>query len=227
MSSVEFDKVLYKEASKDLLNNEEQLKVYDSTGNCVVLAGPGSGKSKILTLKLARILNEDIEVPQGVACLTYNKECARELKEKLYNLGIIESSTVFIDTVHSFCLNHVIRPYRHLANTNLPKEIKVATSREVRETMYQTFNLTIGKNERYTSSWSTAFNIYRRTFIERKSSEWKTNDSDIAEWILNYEHSLRHQGLIDYDDMVLNGLWMIEENQWIQGLLYQPQPDHL
>ncbi|MFE0503951.1 ATP-dependent helicase [Peribacillus butanolivorans] len=224
MSSLEFDKVLYREASKDLSNNEEQLKVYDSTGNCVVLAGPGSGKSKILTLKLARILNEDIEAPQGVACLTYNKECARELKEKLYNLGIIESSTVFIDTVHSFCLNHVIRPYKHLANTNLPKEIKVATSREVRETMLRTFNLTIGKNERYTSSWSTAFNVYRRTFIERKSSEWKTNDSDIAEWILNYEKSLRYQGLIDYDDMVLNGLWMIEENQWIQGLLQAKFP---
>ncbi|MEE6201059.1 ATP-dependent helicase [Bacillus cereus] len=224
MSSLKFDKLLYREASKDLSNNEAQLKVYDSTGNCVVLAGPGSGKSKILTLKLARILNEDIEAPQGVACLTYNKECARELKEKLYNLGIIESSTIFIDTVHSFCLNHVIRPYKHLVNTNLPKEIKVATSREVRETMLRTFNLTIGQNERYTSSWSTAFNVYRRTFIDRKSSEWKTNDSDIAEWILNYENSLRHQGLIDYDDMVLHGLWMIEENQWIQGLLQAKFP---
>ncbi|MFJ5791506.1 ATP-dependent helicase [Lysinibacillus sp. NPDC093197] len=224
MSSLEFDKVLYREASKDLSNNEEQLKVYNSTGNCVVLAGPGSGKSKILTLKLARILNEDIEGPQGIACLTYNKECARELKEKLYKLGIIESTTVFIDTVHSFCLNHVIRPYRHLVNTNLPNEIKVATSKEVRETMLRTFNLTIGKYERYTSYWSTAFNVYRRTFIERKSSEWKTNDSDIAGWILNYENSLRHQGLIDYDDMVLNGLWMIEENQWIQGLLQAKFP---
>jgi len=224
MSSLGFDNAFYREAFKDLANNDEQLKVYDSTGDCVVLAGPGSGKSKILTLKLARILNEDIEAPQGVACLTYNKECARELKEKLYNLGIIESSTIFIDTVHSFCLNHVIRPYKHLANTNLPKKIKVATSREISETMRQTFDLTIGKNERFTSSWSTAFNVYRRTFIERKSFEWKTNDSDIAEWILNYENSLRHQGLIDYDDMVLNGLWMIEENQWIQRLLQAKFP---
>lgn len=219
MSLVEYDKELYRKAAEDLANNEEQQKVYDSTGNCVVLAGPGSGKSKILTLKLARILNEDVEEPQGVACLTYNKECARELKEKLSNLGINESSAIFIDTVHSFCLNHVIRPYRHLANTNLPKEIKVATSEQVREAMLRTFNLTIGMNERYTSSWSTAFNVYRRTFINRKSSEWKTNDPDIAEWILNYENALRDQGLIDFDDMVLSGLWMIEENQWIQGLL--------
>ncbi|KIL50830.1 ATP-dependent helicase [Jeotgalibacillus campisalis] len=224
MSLLRFDKLLYREAAKDLENNEAQKKVYDSTGNCVVLAGPGSGKSKILTLKLAKILNEDIEPPQGVACLTYNKECARELKEKLNKLGINESSTIFIDTVHSFCLNHVIRPYKHLVNTNLPKKIKVATSKEIKDTMLQTFNLTIGKNEKHTSSWSTAFNVYRRTFLERESSEWQTNDSDIAQWILNYENSLRHQGLIDYDDMVLNGLWMIKENQWIQELLQAKFP---
>ena len=62
---------------------------------------------------------------------------------------------------------------------------------DVTTTMRQTFDLTIGKNERYTSSWSTAFNVYRRTFIERGTSEWKTNDRDIAQWILNYENALR------------------------------------
>lgn len=219
MSFLEFDKELYRRAVEDLVSNEEQQNVYNSTGNCVVLAGPGSGKSKILTLKLARILNEDIEEPQGVACLTYSKECARELKEKLSNLGINESSRIFIDTVHSFCLNHVIKPYKHLVNTDLPKEIKVATSKEVRETMLQTFHLTIGKKQRYTSNLVTAFNIYRRTFIDRNSADWKTNNKDISEWIINYENSLRGKGLIDFDDMVLNGLWMIEENRWIQGLL--------
>lgn len=194
MSSLKFNKSLYKEASKDLMNNEEQKIVYESTGNCVVLAGPGSGKSKVLTLKLARILNEDIETPQGVACLTYNKECARELKDKLRNLGILESSSIFVDTVHSFCLNHIIRPYKHLVSTNLPNQIKVATSREVNDLLNQSFNLTIGMNERITSDWKNAFNVYRRTFIERNSSEWKTNDSDIAEWILNYEELLRNKG---------------------------------
>lgn len=219
MSLLNFDKDIYRRASEDLVNNDEQQKVYDSTGNCVVLAGPGSGKSKILTLKLARILNEDVDPPQGVACLTYNKECARELKKKLSSLGIIESSTIFIDTVHSFCLNHVIRPYRHLAKNNLPKEIKVATSGEIKKLMQQTFNLTIGKDNNYSSNWSTKFDVYRRTFINRNSSEWKTNNSDLAKWILNYEGALRDQGLIDFDDMVLNGLWMIEENEWIQELL--------
>lgn len=219
MLSQDSNRFLYKEAAKDLENNEEQKMVYESTGNCVVLAGPGSGKSKVLTLKLAKIINEDIEPPQGVACLTYNKECARELKEKLNKLGIYESSSIFIDTVHSFCLNHVIKPYKHLVETSLPKKIKVATSQEIYSAKLSSFNMTIGERERMNGGLLTAFDVYRRTFVERTSFEWETNDSEIAEWIINYETVLHRQGLIDYDDMVLHGLWMIEENQWIRDIL--------
>ncbi|EGO8312525.1 ATP-dependent helicase, partial [Enterococcus faecalis] len=219
MSSPNFNRFLYKHAAKDLENNDEQKMVYNSIGNCVVLAGPGSGKSKVLTLKLAKMINEDVEPPQGVACLTYNKECARELKEKLNNIGIYESSSIFIGTVHSFCLNHVIKPYKHLVKTNLPKKIKVATSQEIYAAKLNSFNMTIGKYQSMKGGFLTAFDVYRRTFVERTSFEWETNDSDIAEWIINYETLLHGQGLIDYDDMVLQGLWMIEENQWIQNIL--------
>lgn len=219
MLSLGSNKFLYKEVAKDLEGNEEQQMVYDSNENCVVLAGPGSGKSKVLTLKLAKILNEDVEQPQGVACLTYNKECARELKEKLNELGIYESTSIFIDTVHSFCLNHVIRPFKHLVETNLPPIIRVATSQEIYSAKVNSFNMTIGLREQMSGSFTTAFDVYRRTFVERDSIDWRTNDSEIAEWIINYENSLHSKGLIDYDDMVLHGLWMIEENQWIRDVL--------
>ena len=62
MSQNESDRMLppYLKAAEELRRNSEQWKVYESKGHCVVLAGPGSGKTKVLTVKLARLLAEDI-----------------------------------------------------------------------------------------------------------------------------------------------------------------------
>ena len=77
----------YLTAAEELRRNSEQWKAYESKGHCVVLAGPGSGKTKVLTVKLARLLAEDVAPPRGIACLTYNNECARELVRRLARLG--------------------------------------------------------------------------------------------------------------------------------------------
>ena len=48
-------KFAYVEAAKALRGNDEQWEAYESDGNCVVLAGPGAGKTKTITIKLARL----------------------------------------------------------------------------------------------------------------------------------------------------------------------------
>lgn len=72
----------YLEAAEELRQNPEQWKAYESKGHCVILAGPGSGKTKVLTVKMARTLAEDVDTPRGIACLTFNTECVRELARK-------------------------------------------------------------------------------------------------------------------------------------------------
>src|SRR5947209_3809409 len=94
----------YRIAADDFWDNPGQWQAYESKGHCVVLAGPGSGKTKTLTVKMARILAEDVRPPRGVACITYSNECARELRRRLRLLGVEERPNVFIGTVHSFCL---------------------------------------------------------------------------------------------------------------------------
>src|SRR5271157_2967087 len=120
---------LYIKAAEDLRKNPGQWNAYESEGNCVVLAGPGSGKTKLLTIKMARIIHEKIRSPQGIACITYSTECARELRRRLDVLGIEERRNIYIGTVHGFCLNHIVRPYAKLAGYSLPDPILVADSK--------------------------------------------------------------------------------------------------
>src|SRR3954469_9844969 len=90
--------------------NRAQREALFEEGNTVLLAGPGSGKTATLVLKIARLLDE-IPEPRGLACLTYGNEAAREFESRLGKLGIRKGGRLFTGTVHSFCLAHVLRPF--------------------------------------------------------------------------------------------------------------------
>ena len=203
----------YRLAAEDLRGNAEQWQAYESKGHCVVLAGPGSGKTKTLTIKMARMLAEDVEPPRGIACITYNSECAGELRRRLDRLGVQESRNVFIGTIHSFCLKNAVIPYARLAGMDLPADFKVAIPSDQSLIFDEALSEVYGGHP--PGNWRTDFDKYRRTHLDRDAAEWRT-DGEMAQLIESYEERLRLAGLIDFDDMVLLGLRLIEQNVWIR-----------
>lgn len=183
------NKPTYLVVAEDLRGNPGQRKAYESQKNCVILAGPGSGKTKIITIKVARILNEDIRLPRGIACITYNAECARELKRRLDELGVVENSHIFIGTVHSFCLKNIILPYGKIAGLELPEPLSVAIPKEQDRLMEMA--LLQEKGDEELRRWKIRLARYRRTYLDRDSLEWKNTDEDAAQVIEAYEAKLR------------------------------------
>lgn len=208
----------YQVAAEQLASNEEQWTAYESTGNFVALAGPGSGKTKVLTTKLARIANEDVEDPRGVACVTYSNECARELKRRLATLGVKPSRRVFVGTVHSFCFQHIVHPFAELGGLGVKKPIRVATHDE-QDTCFGrgvANAISVDENPR---KWRFTCDNYRRIHLDREAEDWYGSDKRAARIIEEYEKQLRSFGLIDYDDMVLLGLRLIEKHDWVRHAL--------
>lgn len=160
------DQSSYIRAASELKKNQKQWDAYDSEGHCVVIAGPGSGKTKTLTTKLARILSEDVKEPRGVACITYNNECAKELEDRLSLLGVEPSKRVFIGTVHSFSLTQIILPYAKVAGLELPAEFRVATSGESRQAFSVAVSNTLGNVDNL-NSLESQVGHYRRTIPNR------------------------------------------------------------
>ena len=126
----------------ELRQNQPQWDAFEEPGHCVVLAGPGSGKTKVLTAKVARLLAEATEGPRGVACITYNNECARELRARIDRLGIQSGGRLFVGTVHSFCLACVDVPFGHLYRKELQGPVRVATPRMSRNALAQAIDET-------------------------------------------------------------------------------------
>lgn len=214
---------LYLRAAEDLRENPGQWAAYNAEGHCVVLAGPGSGKTKTLTIKMARMLAEDVNEPRGIACITYNNECAKELEQRLDALGVEPVGRVFIGTVHSFSLTQILLPYAKTAGLGLPEGFKVATQYQQRAALENAHRRTIGGPGNPQDA-NFGMSRYRRSFLDRSVAEWRTRDPQMARLVEAYEGELRAQGLIDFDDMPLLAVRALRANEWLQQALLAKFP---
>lgn len=210
----------YRVQAAGLTRNPGQLAAYNSQGHCVVLAGPGSGKTKTLVLKLARILAEDVLAPRGAACITYSQECARELTRRLEVLGLREAPNLFIGTVHGFCLRHLLMPYGRLADLPIEFPLSVATRRRSDQLLQQVGDRLFGPNHPYKA---VELGRHRRSVLNRASVAWRSEEK-LSAWADGYEAALRREGLIDYDDMVVFGQRLIAEYDWVLPLVQAKFP---
>ena len=214
---------LYVRAAAELRGNAGQWAAYNAAGHCVVMAGPGSGKTKTLTIKMARILCEDVQEPRGVACITYNNECALELEHRLDTLGVQRRKRVFIGTVHSFALTQIVVPYARVAQLGLPEDFRVATH-EQQFAALQTACERVGNPGDDPRNWRLPLDRYRRTMLDRDAAAWRGRDPQVAELVEVYEAELRRNGLIDFDDMPLLALRALRRHPWLRRAILAKYP---
>lgn len=90
--------------------NLEQSAAVLLPGSVFLIACPGSGKTRTLTYKIAYELSRLESQRQFVAAITYTNRAADEIRERIEDLGV-ETSQLWIGTIHSFCLEWIIKPY--------------------------------------------------------------------------------------------------------------------
>ena len=196
--------------------NASQTEAYSFDGHCAVLAGPGSGKTRVLVAKVARLLTQKANGPRGVACITFNHEAVREMRKRLGELGLKPNKGLFIGTVHSFCLACVVAPFGHLFREDLTSNFGVAGFRQQGRALEKALD-SLGLGGR-PAEWKTQFDRYRRAHPFREGERWR-EDPQLAQLIETYENMLHSQGLLDFDDMVLMALDLIRRQQFVRSAL--------
>jgi superfamily I DNA/RNA helicase len=112
-------------------NNElnlQQIAAIQETESVLLIACPGSGKTRTLTYKIAYELGKLISRKEFIIAITYTNNAADEIKERIELIGV-DTNQLWIGTIHSFCLEWILRPY-HLYIDDLKKGFRVINSHE-------------------------------------------------------------------------------------------------
>lgn len=97
----------------DHLNPEQYQAVTTIEGPVLVLAGPGTGKTQVLTLRIAQILTQTDTLPHSILALTFTEAAAQEMKQRLARIIGPTAYQVPIHTFHGFC-NEILHRYNRL-----------------------------------------------------------------------------------------------------------------
>ena len=88
----------------DELNDKQYEAVVNTEGPCLVIAGAGSGKTKVLTHKIAYLIGDKDVKPWNILAITFTNKAANEMKERVEKLVGDVSKDMWIGTFHSICV---------------------------------------------------------------------------------------------------------------------------
>ena len=167
------------------LNDAQQIAVDYHSGHCLIVAGPGTGKTHTLIARMIRIATV-LKPHEKILAITFTNKSADEMLNRL-KAGSIRLDSVQVGTFHRFCLS-LLRQY--INDTPLPKDFKVALPNDI-ESLIEDKN-TI---ERIGFAKSTQLVL------------------EATPELLAYQKALRANGFIDFDDILREALMLLDTNE--------------
>ncbi|WP_211121239.1 UvrD-helicase domain-containing protein [Streptomyces yatensis] len=110
----------------------EQRDAAQHIGNLVLRAGPGAGKTRTLVARIGYLLATTSR-HRSVAAITFTDAAAAEVSARLRRLGVPGGRRVASMTIHSFCLQHILRPYARFTDVPFPEGVTVCEDKQARE----------------------------------------------------------------------------------------------
>lgn len=211
----------------DNLNKEQREAVETVRGSLLVLAGAGSGKTKLLTSRIAYLIQNGVR-PRNILAVTFTNKAAKEMKERLGNiLGENVVKYMWVGTFHGICgriLRENIENYSFQSGKRLDKNFSIydeTDSNAVIKQAIKKLNLddkvyapklvkTVISNAKNKMQDAYTFATFARDFKSQK----------IAQIYEEYENSLNNNNAIDFDDMLMLTVKLLEQCKEVRQQYY-------
>jgi len=182
------------------LNPQQREAVTYFDSPLLILAGAGSGKTRVITYKIAYIVKELKVNPERILAVTFTNKAAREMKERVESL-IGQKAPVFVSTFHSFCVRLLRAHSKRVGYSPNFLILDTDDKRRLLREVIRDLNL---DPERYSPSAiaSVISNIKNGLYSEESMSVYYDRIKDVFK---AYNKRLRENNALDFDDLLIYG----------------------
>ena len=197
----------------DGLNREQQQAVQHTEGPLLILAGAGSGKTKVLTVRIAYLLAQGVN-PYEILAITFTNKAAKEMKCRVEGLVGDVANRIWLSTFHSFCAKFLRFELDNFLGYNSNFTIyDTSDSQVVIKAALKALNL----DDKYypvgamISAISDAKNklMFASDFRKQARDFYQQKVADVYEY---YEKELRKNNALDFDDLLLVAVKLLQSN---------------
>ena len=194
------------------MNDRQAEAVQTTEGPLLIMAGAGSGKTRVLTHRIAYLIDEKLVNPWNILAITFTNKAAREMKERAYTLNPATEDCL-IATFHSMCVRILRREADHIGYNRNFTIVDPGEQRTLMKRILKTLNLDPKKwNER--AILGTISNA-KNDLIDEIAYAAQAGDmytEIVAKCYEMYQKELRQSEAMDFDDLIMLTLRLFDKN---------------
>ncbi|MGP6451584.1 DNA helicase PcrA [Streptococcus dysgalactiae subsp. equisimilis] len=194
------------------MNDRQAQAVQTTEGPLLIMAGAGSGKTRVLTHRIAYLIDEKFVNPWNILAITFTNKAAREMKERALALNPATKDTL-IATFHSMCVRILRREADHIGYNRNFTIVDPGEQRTLMKRILKQLNIDPKKwNER--SILGTISNA-KNDLLDEKGYEAQAADmysQIVARCYKAYQEELRRSEALDFDDLIMMTLRLFDSN---------------
>ncbi|MBM4764547.1 AAA family ATPase [Bacillus sp. B15-48] len=194
------------------LNPEQQLAVKTTDGPLLLMAGAGSGKTRVLTHRIAYLMVEKTVNPYNILAITFTNKAAREMRERIYKLMGGAADEIWISTFHSMCVRILRRDIDRLGYNRNFTILDTSDQQSVIKRILKDKNIDPKKFDprAILGTISSAKNelITPEDFSKNTGDYY---DKVVADVYTEYQKRLRKNQALDFDDLIMKTITLFQQ----------------
>ena len=200
----------------DLLNDDQKKAVEATEGALLVLAGAGSGKTRVLTFRILHILYKKLATPAQILAVTFTNKAANEMKTRIAKLINLPIDRMWVGTFHSLSLR-ILR--QHHEEIGLKKNFLIIDTEDQLKLIKNICDVEkIDTKETSAKYYLNIIDSFKNKGIsskELKENKYRKNDAEIRKIYTIYQSELIRLNLVDFGDLILHCINIFKKNNSI------------